>query len=232
MQMMAFLSGLPRSGSTLLSAILSQNPEIHAEGNSALCTLMWDAQVSCQSNAWQQLAANRRHADQDALVSAIPAIYYRNTKATHIVDKCRSWTLPANMEMIRRYITPDPKVIVLLRPLDEIFASFARLYERNAVDADISQLMEPGSEPVMRSQAGVLLAQVSKDPAFLFVQYHDLCADPQREIERIYEHCEWDMFTHDFDHVINQHPEDDSVYGLFGMHEIRERVSPWATSRS
>jgi len=41
------LSGLPRSGSTLLSAILSQNPLIHAEGNSAVCQLMWDMQMSC-----------------------------------------------------------------------------------------------------------------------------------------------------------------------------------------
>ena len=41
------LSGLPRSGATLLSAILDQNPEIHAEGSSAVCQLMWDVHKSC-----------------------------------------------------------------------------------------------------------------------------------------------------------------------------------------
>ena len=39
-QQFVCLSGLPRTGSTLLSAILSQNPLIHAEGNSAVSPLM------------------------------------------------------------------------------------------------------------------------------------------------------------------------------------------------
>jgi len=103
--MFVALSGLPRTGSTLLSAILSQNPDVHAEGNSAVCQLMWDMQQSCEGAASEQLHANNRQATQDDLVRAIPEIYYKNTTATHIVDKCRSWTLPANMDMLRRYVT-------------------------------------------------------------------------------------------------------------------------------
>lgn len=221
---MHFLSGLPRSGSTLLSAILSQNPDIHAEGNSAVCQLMWDAQQSCEGAASEQLRANRRVNTQDDIVRAIPWIYYKDVTATHIVDKCRSWTIPDNMEMIRRYITPDPKVVVLVRPLTEIFDSFSRLRNANGVSGDISDLMTPGSEPVMRSYAGAMLAQASRDPTFLFVEYADLCDDPAAVINRIYKHCEWEPFTHDFDHVVNLHPEDDTVYGLSGMHEIREKV--------
>lgn len=224
MMMIAFMSGLPRSGSTLLSAILSQNPLIHAEGNSAVCQLMWDAQQSCEGAASEQLRATSRVATQDDIIRAIPWIYYKNATAQHIVDKCRSWTLPDNMAMIRRYITSDPKVIVLIRPLAEVFASFARLRAVNGLDEDVSDLMVPGTEPVMRSHAGAMLAQASGDPAFLFVEYSELCDDPARAMDRIYTHCGWDAFTHDFDHVVNLHPEDDSVYGLVGMHEIRERV--------
>lgn len=221
---MYFLSGLPRSGSTLLSAILSQNPDIHAEGNSAVCQLMWDAQQSCEGAASEQLRANRRTGTQDDIVRAIPWIYYKEVTASHIVDKCRSWTLPDNMAMIRRYITPEPKVIVLLRPLAEVFDSFARLRVVNGLDADVSDLIVPGSEPVMRSHAGAMLAQASGDPAFLFIEYADLCNDPATVLKRIYQHCGWQPFVHDFDHVINAHPEDDDVYGLAGMHEIREKV--------
>ena len=54
------LSGLPRSGSTLLSSILSQNINIHAEGNSAICQLMWDAQCSVLGTANQQLIASNK----------------------------------------------------------------------------------------------------------------------------------------------------------------------------
>ena len=54
-----FLSGLPRTGSTLLSAILSQNPKIYSEGNSAVCQLMYDMQQSCIHKAKEQLIANQ-----------------------------------------------------------------------------------------------------------------------------------------------------------------------------
>lgn len=222
--MFAFLAGLPRSGSTLLSAILSQNPDIHAEGNSAVCQLMWDMQQSCLTGAREQLEANYRQDTQDDLLRAIPAVYYKNVTASHIVDKCRSWTLPANMDMIRRYITDDPKVIVLTRPLDEVLTSFAQLRVANGGSGDISDLMEPGSEPVMRSHAGVINAQMSADSAFLFVNYADLCADPDQVLRRIYAHCGWPLFRHDFDNVINAHPENDDIYGLVGMHKIRPKV--------
>ena len=78
MKQMVFLSGLPRTGSTLLSAILCQNPNIHAEGNSAVCQLMWDIQQSCLTTASQQLAANNKIDVIHDLVSQVPNIYYKN----------------------------------------------------------------------------------------------------------------------------------------------------------
>ena len=60
MEQFVCLSGLPRSGSTLLTAILSQNPLIHAEGNSAVCQLMWDLHQSGLTTAKEQLKANGR----------------------------------------------------------------------------------------------------------------------------------------------------------------------------
>jgi len=219
------LSGLPRTGSTLLSAILSQNPETHAEGNSAVCQLMWDLQQSCETTAAEQLQANHRQTDQDALVASVPAIYYRNVKAQHIVDKCRSWTLPDNMAMLRRYVTDDPKVIVMTRPLDEIVRSFVRLRQANGWTDPEAGLLEPMSEPIMRSQSGVEHARATNTGEFLFIEYADLVSDPRAAVNSIYSFCEWEPFEHDFDNVINKHPEDDTIYGLLGMHDIRPKVT-------
>lgn len=220
--MIAFLSGLPRTGSTLLSAILSQNPEIHAEGNSAVCQLMWDMQCSCEHS--EQLAANHRQATQQDLIKAIPAIYYRNVNAGIILDKCRSWTLPANMDMIRRYITDDPKVLVLTRPIDEIVESFVRLRKVNGWTSPYEGLLDPMSEPIMRSLHGVEYAKAVNRGEFHFIEYADLADSPADTIESIYDFMGWQPYIHDFDHVINHHPEDDSVYGLIGQHVIREKV--------
>jgi sulfotransferase len=218
------LSGLPRTGSTLLSAILSQNPDVHAEGNSAVCQLMWDMQQSCETGAAEQLQANRRQATQDDLVRAIPAIYYKDVKAQHIVDKCRSWTLPDNMAMLRRYVTDDPKVIVLTRPIDEIVQSFVRLRQANGWTDPKAGLLDPMSEPIMRSQFGVEHARATNSGEFLFIEYAELIGDPQDVIENIYGFCGWEPFGHDFTNIVNQHPEDDSVYGLAGMHDIRPTI--------
>lgn len=219
------LSGLPRTGSTLLSAILDQNPEIHAEGNSAVCQLMWDMQVSCESAASEQLTANNRQATQDALVSAIPAIYYKDTSATHIVDKCRSWTLPINMDMLKRYVRNDPKVIVLTRPIDEIVRSFVQLRKANGWQGDLeSDLLIPDSEPIMRSLNGVKWAQENNNGEFLFIEYGNLVSDTAEVIGNIYEFCEIEPFQHNLQHIENKHPENDLVYGLIGQHKIRSTI--------
>lgn len=225
------LSGLPRSGSTLLSAILSENPEIHAEGNSAVCQLMWDMQVSCQTTASEQLAATGRGDTQDALVAAVPAIYYRDVTATHIVDKCRSWTLPANMDMLRRYIPNAPRVVVLTRPIDQIVASFVDLRRRNGWTGDLETgLLDEGSEPIMRSLAGVESAKASGSDEFLFIEYADLVDSTQDVLNAIYGFCGWEPFAHDLGHIENPHPENDAVYGLMGMHYVRPTISRRAPS--
>lgn len=217
----AFLSGLPRSGSTVLSALLDQNPSIHAEGFSGLCQIMWDAQASCFGPAYEALQASGRTQTADEIMAAIPHIYYQHVEKPIVLDKCRTWMLPDNVAMLRRFITRDPKIIVLTRPVDEVLQSFARIRELNGLDPDVPELIVPNTDPLMRPLAGVEYAKHSGDPAFLVIEYSDLCSDPLGTVQAIYEHCGWEPFLHDFDHIVNRHPEDDRVYGLIGLHDIR-----------
>lgn len=220
------LSGLPRTGSTLLSAILSQNPEIHAEGQSAVCQLMWDAHVSCELQYTQKiLQANNRVSTQDDLVRAIPMIYYKNTNATHIVDKCRSWTFADNVAMLHRYVRDDPKVIVMTRPVDEIVRSLVELRKRNGWIGDPeADLWEPNTEPLTRPLMGVEYAKAHNNGEYLFVEYDELVDDTAGTIQRIYDFCGWESFQHWFTGITNPHPEDDLVYDFDGLHEVRPSI--------
>ena len=215
------LSGLPRTGSTLLSAILSQNPEIHAEGNSAVCQLMWDMQQSVVNS--EQLKASNKDI-LDALVKPIPHIYYSDVTKPIVVDKCRSWTLAANVEILNRYFNNPPKVIVLVRPMVEIVSSFLALRKANGW-SDMEMVLEDGSEPIMRSLAGVEWARKNNNGEFLFVTYDDLVDNTQASLDRIYNHCGWEPFVHDLDNIINHHKENDAVYGLIGQHDVRPQIS-------
>ena len=220
------LSGLPRTGSTLLSSILSQNPEIHAEGNSAVCQLMWDMQCSVYETANQQLIASDRLDTGIELIKNIPTTYYKGITASTVIDKCRSWTLPANMAMLNKYFEHKPKVLVLERPLMEIIRSFVALRQANNYQGNPEEgLLDTWSEPIMRSYEGVKLAKANNNGEFLFIQYDDLLNNTKSTINKIYGFCGLESFEHDFNNIVNKHPENDEVYGMLGQHDIRPTIN-------
>jgi sulfotransferase len=222
------LSGLPRSGSTLLSAILSQNPKIHAEGNSAVCQLMWDIQ---QSKCKEQIRANNRIETLNDLIKSVPRIYYSNIDDNEsiIVDKCRSWTIPENIELLKKYIDNDIKIIVLERSVLEIVNSFAKLYKKNNINIDLNYLLAPNSEPLMRSLNGILYSKLNykeTNITFLFITYQDLIDNTKQTINKIYDFCNWDYFEHDFNNIIPKYKENDQEYNLIGFHDVHSTIKP------
>ena len=227
------LSGLPRTGSTLLSAILSQNPLIHAEGNSAVCQLMWDMYISCttKGKAVEQLLASNRQRVIYNLISQIPHIYYQDIKPKEkiIVDKCRSWTISANIQLLRKFIDENIKIIILERPIIEIVTSFAKLYKDNKVidyDNKLEKLVQSNTEPIMRSIKGISWAKRNNEKnTFLFISYDDLIDNPKETISKIYTFCGWKPFKHNFKHIFSEYPENDAIYGLVGQHKIRSKIS-------
>ena len=228
------LSGLPRSGSTILSAILDQNPLIHAEGNSAVCQFIWDIHQTGTVHANEQLKGNNRTGTLKDIIEQIPKIYYKDIPAGKkiVVDKCRSWTMAANVELLRKYIDPEIKIIVLERSVMAIMQSFMKLYKKNNwSDANIHKvltaILEPSVEPVMRSIDGINMAKNSpeRDKTFLFIQYDDLIAKPAETIDRIYAFCGWEPYAHQFENIVNRHPENDDFYNLKGFHDIRSTLN-------
>lgn len=221
-----FLSGLPRTGSTLLSTILGQNPNLHAPGNSPLCQMMWDAHISITVNAAQQIDANRKSHVAEAMVKFMPDLYYAESKKQYVIDKCRSWTLAPNIELIKQYITKQPKIVVLIRPIDEIVKSFVALRKANGVEQDaFNDLLTPKSEPIMRSLDGVINAKQDKNTDFLFVSYADLVERPKHTIESVYAFFGVEKFEHNFSAIEQTDKEDDVVYGLLGQHDVRSEIA-------
>ena len=220
-----FLAGLPRSGSTLLTTLLAQNSDVHAEGNSAVASLMWDLFLSINKGAKEQLAANHKQETGNELIRLIPDFYYRNTDKPIVFDKCRNWVNPANLHLIKNYITPNPKIIVLLRPIEEIIKSFVRLYRKNGIVAyDINRLLVEDTEPIMKSYAGIKYQKENNSEDYLYLTYEELITDTRNTLNRIYEFCGLEPFTHDLKNIVNHYPEDDSVYKMAGMHDVRSTI--------
>jgi sulfotransferase len=225
------ISGLPRAGSTLLSAILSQNPMIHAEGNSAVCQIMVDMHRSCHLFAAEQLNANNRHDTKYDLIASVPHIYYKNINESIVVDKCRAWTL--HIPLLKTYIDKKIKIIVLERSILDIVKSFVRVYRKNGIfDAAFEdKLVHPKTNPLMIPLEGLKWARENNiDNTFLFIKYDDLILNTKETIQKIYDFCGWQSFDHDYDSINPKYRENDSVYqyqgiSLHGLHDLRKTIS-------
>ena len=128
--------------------------------------------------------------------------------------------------MLNKYFKDKPKVLVLERPLIEIVRSFVALRQANNYQGDLEEgLLDTWSEPIMRSYEGVKWAKANNNGEFLFVQYNDLINNTKSTIDTIYRFCELECFEHDFNNIVNKHPENDEVYGMIGQHDIRPTIN-------
>ena len=116
-------------------------------------------------------------------------------------------------------------MIILERSVTEIVKSFGKLFKKNNSPLTVENLLVPMSEPIMRSIAGLEWAKKhNENNNFLFINYNDLINDTKGSIDKIYEFCGWEPFTHDFTNITNNHPENDDVYGLLGQHTVRSKI--------
>ena len=219
------LAGLPRTGSTLLQNLLAQNPDVYSEGNSGLCTVMWDAKISCEHNAAQQLiGAGKDVTFKNALLKSMTSIYYPDIKGKIILDKTRTWVHEANICMARDYISKDVKTIVMVRPVEEIAASFAKVSAKNNFDFSYETLLSEGGD-FSREVHATYFAAKSKDPSFLFVSYDDVVSRTKETLARIYKHIGKEPYAHNVHQVEQTVFEDDERNNMVGMHDIRPEIA-------
>lgn len=240
MRGMFFIGGLPRSGSTLLSALLNQNPLIHAEPSSGLLDLLGHVEAELVQSEQARAFPNPQRVFD--VCRQIPKSFYASVDKPYVVDKNRTWTAGTAYRIASQYIEPAPKIVCCVRPVLEILASYIDLCHRNGsggfMDAMINEnqfggpldddrcevLMMPGGR--VRHNLICLKAILTSPVAHnaLLIEYDDLVSDTQATMDRIYEFWGLPAFQH-FPQVEEVFPVDDSVYGLRGLHDIRPEIS-------
>lgn len=125
-----FISGLPRSGSTLLAAPLRQNPRFVAGMSSPVYQLFRSmlAETSARTDGSVFIDNDVR---KRLLTGAFDAFYAEVAAETVIFDTNRGWTtkLPALVELF-----PDAKMICCVRNPAMILDSVESLVRRNAFE--------------------------------------------------------------------------------------------------
>lgn len=186
---------------------------------------MWDAKVSCEHRAAQQLIGVGKDVSfTKQLISSIPSIYYPEISDKIILEKTRTWVQGDNLAMARQYISEDIKSIVMVRPVDEIVASFARVSLENNLDFSYDALLRRDSE-FHRALQSTYYAAKSKDSSLVFVSYDELVLEPEVALGKIYRHIGANPFAHNLRVVTQTVFEDDERNNQVGMHDVRPDIS-------
>ena len=231
-----FISGLPRSGSTLLAALLRQNPQLHAGMSSPVANLFDGviAQVSAGSEITSMVGPEQRQ----RLLRGLFDSYYADNPSPVIFDTNRAWCaqLPALMKLF-----PEAKVICCVRDVAWVMDSLERQYRANAFEN--TRLFNSAAERSTVYTRVEALANANRLVGFpwhalreacysefaarlLIVEYDLVAARPADVFKLIYDFMGFAPFAHDFANVQYDAPEFDAQLGLDGLHRVHRKVEP------
>lgn len=239
-----FLSGLPRSGSTLLGSLMSQHPRVTVTPTSPLLDMM------CYTNeSINKLMASYtfdRKTLEDGVYGGIIDRFYDHVTTDVVVDKHRGW--PRNITPVRMYIDDNPKIICTYRPVSEVIASYIILIERNRGEPNFvdEHLRRTALAATVENRSRILWESYISDPYqstvfgmekcrqnMHFVSYSDLVSKPDEVMSGIYAFLgDLEPHRHSYSGIHNSCREDkDAAWGIKHLHDIRPdlgRTSPSA----
>ncbi len=231
-----FISGLPRSGSTLLAAILRQNPRAHAAMSSPIGHIF--QAIFGAMGAQNEFAIFLNEAQKRAILSSVFDAYYGAMEDPRelIFDTNRLWTtrLPILKELF-----PGAKIICCVRNPAWILDSVEQLIRRNALDN--SRLFSGAEAATVYSRAEALQRRdrmigfawsALKEAYFgaeadrlLLIEYDLLVQHPKDAVNLIYDFIGEPRFEHDFRNVEYEADDFDAFMMTRGLHTVRREVS-------
>lgn len=230
-----FISGLPRSGSTLLSAILRQNPKIHA-GMTSPVGPVFNAALTAMGAENEFSVFFKEEQKRDILLGIFDGFYAHVDAPGVVFDTNRMW---ASRVAAVRKLFPESKMICCVRNPAWVMDSVERLIRRNAFD--VSRIFNNAQErSTVYTRADALLnphrmigfawsalkeAYYSENSDMLLLVDYDLLASrPAEVLPLIYGFIGEEPFDHDFDNVEYEAEDFDTQLLAKGLHTVRGKV--------
>jgi sulfotransferase len=224
-----FISGLPRSGSTLLSGILKQNPEFYADIASpvqGIANNTIDFMTGCENNL--NLTEDRR---RNILLSIFEG-YYKHIEKPVIFDSSRGWTKSTTL---LQELFPTTKILCCVRDIPWIINSFELILSKNCFytkklneqilnDNIFIRTQEIFDRNIIDSFDCLCQGYAMNPEIIYFVEYENLCKEPEKTMRSVYEFLKKPHYAHDFDNVEYSNENFDRSCNLKDLHTVRKKV--------
>ena len=225
-----FISGLPRSGSTLLSGILKQNPDFYADIASPVQGLTGtsiDVITSGENNL------NITEDQRKNLMYGVFDGYYKHIEKPVIFDSCRSWT---KKTPFLKALFPYTKILCPVRDIVSILNSFELIASKNPfhtttltvhkdnVFARCGSMMDRHDGIV--AVPWILLREgcAMNPEMIMLIDYENLCKTPEKTMREVYEFLERPYYSHDFENVEYSNENFDKSCNLKDLHTVKRKV--------
>lgn len=241
--MIAFMAGMPRSGSSLLSSLLRQHPDIHVSPTSDLVEAM--AQLRNNWLKWDGFRAQGVNEVapriREVLYGMMESFYkVELAEGKLVIDKNRAW--PAYIEMFEEVTDEKATIICPVRSVVDIVASFERLRHSNPLTAPHGKDMEYISGQCIRGRVEILCADggivgmtarritdaIDRGLAdrLLFVPYSSIVTDPVSTCIHLFGMLGLKPMRVRTESILpDNHASDMEVWGV-PLHNVGDRVDP------
>ena len=226
-----FLVALPRSGNTLFTSIINQNPDIACTGNSVTLEIIKNLYLIKTIDTFQNFP---NHKSLNNILDNVYNLYYKDWPQRIIIDRGPVMT-PGNFRLMKKHFKYEFKCIVLLRDLTDVLASYMKWYKENS-DSFVNKLGTTDEEKLssLMTEDGAIVKEIKaiknsfKYPNMChFIKYDDMVADPEKTFIELYKFLGEPYYPHQFQDLkqinINNIEYDDTVLGK-NMHKIRTVV--------
>lgn len=238
-----FISGLPRAGSTLLSAILKQNPRFTANISDPL--LMYVKGITQSTNTAAGMGALVNIEKRREIMRGLFSTFYSGGREV-CFNTNRGWSSETGL---LKDLFGDFRMVVCIRDIPWILDSFevlnsknphtikplyhhqdlANVYERShMLMGGIPNFAGYVSGPLANTKHSMFCAERGN---IFYVEYDHLVKYPGAVMEQVYKFLDEPLFQHDFSNVEDSYDEFDEGAKIDGLHRVRKQVK-WIERRS
>lgn len=224
-----FICGLPRSGSTLLSGILNQNPSCHASMTTSLVSILTPLH-------FLEGAPHALIPENEVVVELYKRIidgYYFNVNKKTIFDTNRSW--PKFIGILPK-ILPSAKFIFCVRDIPSILNSFENFYIKRPLAPGIvsgmgtahvwTRLDEWSKNMIVEHYENAEYIFKSKELSknCIFIDYNDLISNPHNVLVNLYNFLGIEYFEHNLNNINHSFEDVDVKQMNSGLHTVHPKL--------